>query len=818
MFRTLPIARINASLSINWSLTQPEVKARREQYGGNDIIEKSSGALLELIKNTLLDPMIWFLFGASVLFAMLGKYPDSIVLLLAIIPIGGMDLFLHWRTQVSTQALGSRLITYACVIRDGQEHIIEVKDIVPGDLITLKAGDYFPADGVILSAKNLQVDESSLTGEAFPVTKQALTKLPESQLEPLIDYQHWGFVGTRILTGNAYLRVVYTGKETFYGEIISSVLRTHQDKTPLQAAIMNLVMTLLFVSLIFCGILALVRFSQGFGIVDALLSAATLAVAALPDEFPMVFTFFLGVGVYRLAKKHALVRRAVSVENIGRITHICTDKTGTITEGRFRIAEYVPTAAITQKDLLYVATLAARAESYDPLDSAILDAEGGHLLTNEIRLQVYPFTEERKRETAFIELSDSILVATKGAPETIFMISDLTEAESNQWRSRIDELAQQGYKIIACARIFLKERNGKFLEPEKGYEFLGLIAFSDPPRKEVFEAVRVCQKDKIHVLMITGDHPVTAKKIATDIGLGEGAPNIITAQETEMILKERGPQFLKNVDVIARALPSQKFAIVKALRSMGEIVAVTGDGVNDVPALREADIGIAMGERGTQSAREAASIVLLDDNFGSIVNAISEGKQLFKNMQLSFKYLLMVHAPYVISATIIPLLGFPLLYYPIHIVWIELFIHPTCMLVFQNIPTSDHKRNPRNGKRVSFFSRYDWNSILFLALYTSLFVIFAYLISLWVTGSAEVARANAFSAVGMTHIALTIGLSRLQSLISRFIVVASLLMLLVLVQIPFVAHYFDMQPPSLSVWGLLTLFSVITAYLAYKSS
>jgi Ca2+-transporting ATPase len=817
MFRLLPVDRINKSLSPDWSLSGEDVALRREQYGANDIVDKVRHPWLDLARETILDPMIWFLLAASLLFAMLSKYSSSVIMLLATIPIGGMDAFLHWRTQVSTQALSSRLITYARVVRQGRELIIASRDIVPGDLVIVRAGEYFSADGIIVVANNVQVDESSLTGEAYPVTKQALTQLPERQQEILIDYHHWGFVGTRLLTGQAMLRVVYTGKETIYGEIVTSVLTTRQDRTPLQNAIARLVLMLIIVALIFCIVLAVVRYYQGFGMIDALLSAATLAVVALPDEFPMTFTFFLGVGVYRLAKKHALVRRAVSVENIGRITCICTDKTGTITEGRFRIAKTRAIKPSLEPDLLLCATLASRAESGDPLDIAILDAVDSHVAATYTRLHVYPFTEERKRETAVCKQDNLLYIATKGAPETIFKIAALTPAQNNRWRDEVTELAKQGFKVIAVARYLTHDPSAGLSEPEKDYEFMGLLAFEDPPRKEVFAAIKICQHSAIRVLMITGDHPSTAKKIAADIGLGGGAPNVITAQKAEALLKQDGGDFLHNVDVIARAIPSQKFAIVQALRSMNDIVAVTGDGVNDVPALRAADVGIAMGERGTQSAREAASIVLLDDNFDSIVNAISEGRQLFKNLQLSFKYLLMVHTPYVISATIIPLLGFPLLYYPIHIVWIELFIHPTCMLVFQNLPGAKIDRAAdASRKQFAFFSRFDWWGVALLGAYTTMLVIWTYLLTLQLTGSDLAARANAFTAVGLSHIAFTIGLSRLQSMTSRIIVIASFIMLLVLVQIPFIANYFYMAPPSVSTWLILSGASVLTACLAYK--
>ncbi|VVC75235.1 Calcium-transporting ATPase 1 [Aquicella siphonis] len=817
MFRALPVERINQSLSPGWNLDEEEVVRRRAQYGANDVVEKRRNAWLGLLTDTLLDPMIWFLVAASFLFAILSKYTSAIILLLAIIPIGGMDAFLHWRTQVSTQALSSRLIAYARVIRDGRERMIEARDIVPGDLVLVKGGEYFAADGVIISAENAQVDESSLTGEAFPVSKQALAAIPAGSAQPLISYTYWGLVGTRLLTGSTLVRVVYTGKETIYGEIVSSVLKTQQEMTPLQHALARLVFILIVVASGFCILLALVRFYQGFGLVDAILSAATLAVVALPDEFPMTFTFFLGVGVYRLAKKHALVKRAVSVENIGRVSCICTDKTGTITEGRFRVAVSTPAQSVMQADLLLCAKLASRADSGDPLDAAIIDVAKDLPAAGYESKQVYPFTEERKRETSCYQLDRQFYFATKGAPEVLLNICTLASGQEDYWREQVNQLARQGYKVIACARLLLPAQNAALAEPDRNYEFMGVLAFEDPPRQEVFAAVRQCRRGGIRVLMITGDHPSTAKKIAADIGLGEGAPNVITAGKAELLLRKGGGEFLRHVDVIARAVPSQKFAVVNALRDLDEIVAVTGDGVNDVPALRAADVGIAMGERGMQSAREAASIVLLDDNFGSIVNAVSEGKQLFRNLQLSFKYLLLVHTPYVLSATLIPLMGFPLLYYPIHIVCIELFIHPTCMLVFQNLPGEMPAAVSSAAKRrISFFNPYDWWGMGILGLYSTLIVMSAYLMSLYLTGNDMIARANAFLAVGLAHIAFTLGLSRLQSLTARIIVIVSLAALLLLVQVPVIANYFNMQPPSLATWGVLVFLSTVTAWLTRK--
>lgn len=822
MFRSLPLKRINSSLESEWRLTAKEVIKRREQYGRNDILEKSTHRWWQILRDTALDPMIWFLICASLLFGFLRQYSETIVLALAIIPIGGMDAFLHWRTHFSTSSLRAKLITYANVFRANEANKkIPAAEIVPGDLIAVSAGDYFPADGILISADYLQVDESSLTGEAMPIIKKALKKLPVVEKDPLISYQHWGFVGTRILTGSGLMRVVYTGKETVYGEIVNSVLTTFQDKTPLQKGIMKLVIILLYVSIGFCILLAVIRIYQGFGFVDAFLSATTLAVAALPDEFPVVFTFFLGVGVYRLALKHALVRRAVSVENIGRVNYICTDKTGTITTGQFIIKEYIPSRKNGQNDLLICAALASRAESGDPIDHAIITAAKKIKFTMPTPVYSHPFTEQRKRETNVYKQEKGWLYCSKGAVEKILGVSAFDDTVKKMWLAKEIALANKGYKVLACAKYFYLHAQRSEREPKTNYEFLGLIAFQDPPRAEVPAAIQFCKQNDVKVIMITGDHPVTAKKIAREINMGKGAPNVITAAEAEELLKAKNSAFLHHIDVIARALPSQKLGIVKALQEDGEIVAVTGDGVNDVPALRAADIGIAMGERGTQSAREAANIILLDDNFGTIVNAMAEGKQLYKNLQLSFKYLLTVHAPYILSATVIPMLGFPLLYYPIHIVWIELFIHPTCMLVFQNLPKRidmPHQDLPVMHRKITFFNHWDWTVIALISTYTSTFVIATYLFSLYLGQETAAARANAFTAVGLTHIALTIGYSRLKSWTARIIVILSMIMLLLLVQIKGIANYFAMQPPSFNTWMTLCVCSLITGLLAYRFS
>ena len=614
-------------------LQTEEVSRRLARFGPNNIVEAAPSGWRQILRDSLTDPMIWFLLVTSGLFLLIGDHLEALVMLVAILPLLGMDVFLHRRTQASTSGLRSRLTEFATVVRDGLEMKVAAGSLVPGDLVIVAPGKSFPGDGVIISGNNLQADEAALTGEAFPVRKQPLP--PSNDAESTIDGTHWGFAGTRLLTGVARIRIAFTGGETLYGEIVRSAVEGAHGHTPLQLAISQLVKVLVAASVILCVALAWIRVRQGFGISDGLLSALTLAVAAIPEEFPVVFTFFLGVGVYRLARRQALVRRGVVVENIGRVTCICSDKTGTLTEGRLSLEHVVPAARLTEQDVLSVAALASRTDSGDPLDAAILDHVPSPLDVR--RLATYPFTEDRLREAGVFDCDDGrVLVAVKGAPEAILAICNATDDERNVWMARVGEFAAGAHKVIACARLVMPPDHWRGGEPERDYEFAGLLAFEDPIRDGVADSVRIAQRSGIHVIMVTGDHPETAAAVARELGIGVDFPVVLDGDGLDQLLATGDGERLRSVDVVARAVPAQKLTLVKALQAEGEIVAVTGDGVNDVPALQAADIGIAMGERGTRSAREVASIVLLDDNFRTIVNAISEGGQLYRNLRLSF--------------------------------------------------------------------------------------------------------------------------------------------------------------------------------------
>ncbi|MDP2308361.1 MAG: cation-transporting P-type ATPase [Pseudomonadota bacterium] len=785
--RTVPVERWAALPSGDGGLGPADAAVRRSRFGPNDILERAEAPWRELVRATAADPMLWFLVVTSAVYFAVGQRTEGWVLLASTAPLAGMDAWLHHRVTASTRGLGTRLATRARVLRDGTEQDLPAVEVVPGDLVVVRAGEAFPADGIVVAATEAQVDESSLTGESMPVRKHAAAPLPRGT-GVLVDGSGWASAGTRLLAGTARVRVVYTGADTVYGGIVRAARATGAGRTPLQDAVARLVGVLVALAVALCALLFAVRLAQGHGWLDALVSAATLAVAALPEEFPVAVAVFLGVGVARLARRRAWVRRAVAVEAIGRVTTICTDKTGTLTEGRLRLAHLLPMPGVTEGALLALATRACRRETGDPLDEALLEA-GHH--ADPAALATFPFTEARRRETRIVQDGEALLAVTKGAPETVLARCDDDRAAP---LARAQVLAAEGHKVIAVAS---RPVASPTREPDDGYRLAGLVAFEDPVRDGVAEAVATCRAAGIRVLMVTGDHPATAGAVARELGLGGGRPTVVEGEELATLASMDG------IDVVARALPAHKLAIVERLRRGGEVVAVTGDGVNDVPALQAADIGIAMGERGTGAAREAAAIVLADDNFRTVVAAVAEGRQLLRNLRRSFQYLLMVHLPLFATATLLPLLGYPLLYEPVHVVWLEALIHPSALIAFQDAapPGGLGERPPRGAVRL--FSRARGVEVLAVAVGLTVVVTWSWLRGLADPADVAHARALAMAAMATGSAATVAFLSGLRSPASRIVTAAGMAGSVVLLYVPALAQALHMTPPHPADWLLV---------------
>lgn len=804
MFRKVSFKNI-VGLNLD-NLSSEDVLRQKEKFGLNNIAQTQNRPILELMKDTFSDPMIWLLFCISVIFFFIGQTQEAISLFLAIIPLLLMDAYLHRRTQVSVDSLMGQLSSEASVFRNGEQITINTLDIVPGDLVHLSSNIYLPADGIFEDTSELQIDESALTGEALPIQKKKIFDSKENlyQHDSLsISADYLGFAGTRTLRGSGKLRILQTGKNTLYGEIVQSVTTARHEKTPLQLEITKLVKLLSVGSFFMCLVLAMVRVFQGKGWVDAFLSAATLAVAAIPEEFPVVFTFFLGVGVYRLAKRNALVRRAVSVENIGRVSCICSDKTGTITLGQLKLNQLIPQENFNEIELIKVSVAASDPFASDPVDQSILELSKEKNIEAPRRIQAFPFTEDRKRESVFTsDDAGSFQCYSKGSPETLMRMSNLNNEEISYWNQKISYFAFKGNKVLSCAKKKMtKDEVALRSEPDSNFTFLGLLIFEDPPRKEVKNAIDYCKKNLIKVIMITGDHTETARSVAKEVGIGGADPNVFSAELNPEHFQEswliNNPSFLDKLDVVSRCTPMQKFNIVKSLRTNNQVIAVTGDGVNDVPALKAASIGIAMGMRGTKSAKEVASIILTDDNFSTIVHAIQEGKQLYLNLGNSFEYLFLIHIPFVLTAALIPLVGYPILYLPIHVIWLELIIHPTALFSFQEEIMDINLHTVSKG---SFFSRDNFLTSFIMGTLVTLVIFVSFKRSLLSDSSLSHARSMVLAIMSFWNVGIVFYLTKLKTFSSKVISFLTILASVVIIESNIISQRLHLSPLNFKDW------------------
>ncbi len=581
----------------------------------------------------------------------------------------------------------------------------------------LHEGDVVPADADLLVLTQLLVDESALTGESLPMAKAAVdAPLDESAAASSMP-ECTVSAGTTVLTGRAIARVVRTGSRTRYGEIGTLVAATRSPRTPLQRALARLVVVLSIAAFVFCVAVVAAELARGQGWGEAVIAGVSLAIAAIPEEFSMVYALYLALGAWQLAKDKALVRRLPGVETLGSTTVICTDKTGTLTRGELSVAATITAdgdrlasgdANDAHRVLLEAAVLACEPEPYDPLDIAIVEHARAHgidvdALHASTLVADWPFDPDDKYLTHVWRLPDGTFrTAAKGSFEGIVSHCGAGPATSRA-RSDHDRLAADGMRIIAIAAGTSRPPTGDRALDEQALSFVGLVAFSDPIREGVAEALAECATAGIRVIMITGDHPATAHAVAEGLGLAhedERGDVIATGDDLDRATPEGFDALAGTANVFARARPDHKHRLVQSLRSHGDVVAMTGDGTNDAPALQAADIGVAMGRRGTEAAREAATIVLLDDNFATIVAAVRNGRRIYDNLTRAFGYLIAFHPPLMIAALVVPLLGKPLLLLPVQLILLELLLHPVVSLVFQADPADPDvmQRPPRHAR------------------------------------------------------------------------------------------------------------------------
>lgn len=717
--------------------------------------------------------MLALLLGGGIIYLALGDLQEALVLIAFAMASVIITIVQETRTEKVLEALRDLTSPRALVIRDGQRMRIAGRDVVRGDWIVLSEGDRIPADALLREGQDIEVDESLLTGEGIPVRKrpsaQSVMARPGGDDLPQL------FSGTLIVKGSGIAEVIATGKLSEIGKIGQSVIGLEAEPPRLQMQTQRLV----FIFALLGGAISLLAvilygFFRG-GWLDALLAGIALGMSMLPEEFPVVLTVFMAVGAWRISRERVLTRRASSIEALGSATVLCTDKTGTLTENRMSIVELRPKAGkpltlpsiqgvgmsdAAVLELLHYGIWASAPDPFDPMEKAF------HILGVQI-------PEEKKKSWVSFRLirtyglradllavtqvwkgkKDKFYVACKGAPETITRLCRVNPEEERQIKKAGEEMAAEGLRVLGVARA---EYGGDSLPEDVrdfAFQFLGLVGLADPLRPHVSKAITDCRRAGIRVLMITGDYPATAKAIARKAGLD--FHTVLTGEELSHCSDEDLAERVKTVTIFARTLPEQKLRIVNALKANGEIVAMTGDGVNDAPSLKAAHIGIAMGGRGTDVAREASSIVLLEDDFISIVKAIRLGRRIYDNLRKAMGFIFAVHVPIAGLALLPLLLGLPIIFSPIHIAFLEMVIDPVCTLVFEAETEEDNvmRRPPRNPLE-PFFSGH----LIFWSLLQGT-IVFAMIGTIYVFayygGMAETeARALAFFALVIGILAL----------------------------------------------------------------
>lgn len=785
-------------------LTDAEVAESRLIYGSNELERKRKLSLIQKILHVLIEPMFLLLLVTASIYFFLGEVTDGIIMLVLVFFVSGIEFVQSQKTDKALEALNTLSAINIDVIRNGKRIAINSKDLVVGDIVMLEEGDKIPADGLIIKVQGLGVNESALTGESAVVYKK-LTDTSSDRFKLNMCY-----AGCDVTNGSATIQIVAVGKNTEYGKIGSALKNIKHTKTPLEKQINQLVIICTIISLTFCVIVAIVNFFYNDAlvmkerVVEAIISGLTMAMATIPEEIPVVLTVFLAMGAWKLAKQHALTRNMKAVETLGAVTVLCTDKTGTLTQNQMKVQAV--STEVTNFPLL--AALACHKTPYDPMEIAIQEyatTEGVNVAEYDYPLvHEYAFNNEDKMMGQVWNLDGNQILCAKGAYESILPLCHLSQAAQARIIEQANDFSRQGYRVLAVASQKDIQQIPDQLRQNR-LNFAGLIALVDPPRVGVEKSIKICRHAGVRVIMITGDNGDTAAGIAKQIGLSVHN-KIITGNELENMSDAELKEQVKTVDIFARVYPNHKMRIVNALQSNHEVVAMTGDGVNDAPALKKAEIGIAMGQRGTDVAKEAADLILMDDNFSTIIDAIENGRVIYSNIQKAIEYILVIHIPIILASLIIPLAGLPLLLLPIHVVLLELIIDPTSSIIFQRIkPDSDVMNKPPRRLNESLL-----NSKLIAkcilqgsAMFGVAFVAYFYLIK---TGAAQnLATSIAFTTLILANVFVVYVLQSEEYAIKNFIVdlkdkvivainAVIIAVLLALIYIPFLGKLVGMTP------------------------
>ncbi|SHM04717.1 Ca2+-transporting ATPase [Caldanaerovirga acetigignens] len=866
-------------------LSSREIPLKKKLFGENVIHESRKKSPAILFINQFKSTITLVLLGATIISYFLGEMADAAAITAIIVLNGFMGFIQEYRTERALEALKEMAAPVARVVRDGKIQVIPAKEVVPGDVVILETGDKVPADGELFEVENLKVDESMLTGESVPVEKSAEI----SELETLkIHRSNLVFMGTMVVSGRGKMVVTQTGMNTEMGKIAGMVEGVGEEQTPLQRRLDDLGKQLLVLCLFICFMVAMLGVLRGEQIYQMFLFGVSLAVAAIPEGLPAVVTMVLAMGVQRMVKKNVMVRKLTAVETLGCATVICSDKTGTLTENRMTVRKiYVDGETVTitgsgysmegdlitndgrllkktspsMEKLLRISVSCNNAElgeqksgifgfgrpkemvpAGDPTEVALLVAAAkAGILKNDVertykRIREIPFDSERKRMSVVVKnQKGELFLFTKGAPDVILELCDDIEENGNIKKMTLSEkrkisqinedMGREALRVLAFAYKKLTSTRDLNENIETGLIFLGLVGMIDPPRPEAASAVERCFAAGIKPVMITGDHRATAWAVAKDLNIISKGGRIITGQELDEMSESEFLKCIDDISVYARVTPKHKLRIVRSLKKKGHVVAMTGDGVNDAPAVKEADIGISMGKTGTDVTKEASAMILLDDNFASIVSAVEEGRIIYDNIRKFIRYLLSCNTGEVLTMVWSSLLGMPLPLLPIQVLWMNLITDGLPAIALGADPPDRDVMNRKPRKRQEgIFSGGMGRKIFYRGFLISLATMASYLIS-WYFGGSGIgfSRTVAFSTLVMSQLifafecreenATLLGKNPFSNLFLTMAVIISAAMLLGVVYVPSLQVIFHTVPLDGKMWLLILALSGLGAVL-----
>ncbi len=828
--------------SATHGLSSSDALAKLNQEGFNELPQTARRNMQAIALEVLKEPMFLLLLSAGLIYLLLGDVTDALMLLCFVFVVMGITIYQEYKTERVLEALRDLTSPRALVLRDGIEQRITGREVVRGDILILAEGDRVAADAVLISSHDVAADESLLTGESVSVRKIGRPEV-EEMMPPGGDDLPFIYSGTLVVQGRGKARVLAIGKHTEIGKIGKALQDLDIEATPLQKEIGSLVRKLAVIGVLLSLFLVVIYGVTRGDWLNGLLAGVTLAMTMLPEEYPVVLTIFMAMGAWRISKHRVLTRRAHTVEALGSATVLCVDKTGTLTMNHMKVQQLVVGDAVFNADevaiklaetfheVLEFAILSSEVNPSNPMEKAIHAlgatylADTEHIHRDWVLMHEYPLSPELLALSHVWKARDreDFVVAAKGAPEAIADLCHLSEQQLTALTAQIDALATQGMRVLCVAKASYQGSSWPDIQHDFEFKFLGLIGLADPVRETVPAAIKECKAAGIRVVMITGDYPATAAAIAQHINLDAGSGGVISGAELSQMDNATLQACIRYSNIFARMVPEQKLRLVNALKADGDVVAMTGDGVNDAPALKAAHIGIAMGARGTDVAREAASLVLIDDDFASIVHAVKLGRSIFDNLRKAMAYIFAVHIP-IAGLSLIPLLlGWPPVFAPVHIVFLEMIINPACSIAFEAEKAEQGimQRPPRDPNEALFGKR-----MVLISLAQGLIVL---LVSLAVLGyvlhhgaSELEARTLVFSTLVSGNLGLIlVNRSWQHSILQSFknynpalwwVVTAATIFLLLAIYLPFlqeVFHFTSITISHLAITILIGLSSVL---------